>query len=202
MHKFDKVKLKTILSVLRKTRERVKILDLGCGDGLATELAAELALQKFNKDQIYFVLVEPLSALGKVAYKRIKNLGFGVKLVQLEAEKYFPTKDRFDLIMSTRAAHHFRSLPLVNGGAHLCLVSGGFIYFDDLLRPNSKKELTRWLKRRERVINHSSSQKMAEQCVLASYNKSEITKLFKKYPGKLTFREDWLGRWSYIWRNK
>lgn len=76
---------------------RAKVLDIGCGEGLFAELATALA------DVDYYGLDISKEAVRRAELRTVKSAEFFIG----NAEE-FETEERFDIIMSAGAIHHFK----------------------------------------------------------------------------------------------
>lgn len=169
------------------------ILEIGCGDGTISEMVSSL----LKPSQITFTLVEPQASLGQRARDRLMQKGIPTIWIRKVAEKYFPTDEKFDLILCIRVVHHLIDPKNVTAGMIKALTPGGGLYLYDLLRPKSEAELTRWLKRRAQMLDHPSTQVMAESCLRASYSETEARQLLTDISGCFIITEDWFKRWCF-----
>jgi len=188
-------KLVSLIQEGFKDKKFIDILEIGCGNGVLIEKIAE-KLKVLGID-FKVTMIEPHLGLGQIAYDRIIKNGFKVDWVKSTAEVFFPSSLKFDLIICTRVVHHLDDTVKVIKGMHESANKDAIIFIDDLVRPDSKEELEYWIERRKKTLNHDASLKMAEECLLASYNEEEIKDILKGYPGNLEIIEDWFKRWYY-----
>ena len=103
-----------------------KILEIGCGTGIATKM--------FSEKGCRIVGLEPAPEMAALARKRIKRFA-RVNIIEKKFEEWNPGDERFDLVVSAQAFHWVRPEIGYRKAALLLKPSGKLALFWNLRRP-------------------------------------------------------------------
>lgn len=173
----------------------LKIMDVGCAGGeLVCNLLESLKYSFYNPS---VTLIDPNSESLSLASQRLRKVRVETHTYCTKTED-LELDEKFDLIMCTRAVHHLREPQQVIERLYYLLKPRGVMYVSDLIRPDTEQDLEKRLKRRLKILNHPSTQSLAEQSLRASYTLLEIQAMLSIIPGSLRRSEDWFERWEFI----
>ena len=91
-----------------KSCKKIKVLDLGCGDGAMTKLYLEALGEISGSLEVDLYLLEPAQNALKSASIKVKNLAKSVNEINLTADEYFsrPSEQTFDLVIASYVFYH------------------------------------------------------------------------------------------------
>ena len=91
-----------------KKRKRIRILDIGCGDGEMTKLYMESIKKISESIEIDLYLLEPAESSLNNAITKVKNLVTNVTGINMKADEYVKQTDgiTFDLVICSYVFYH------------------------------------------------------------------------------------------------